>query len=72
MTYTIYLREAKAQIVVNELNNGTRIVGEVGEDGYVALEVVIENRIDVLHLYHAGMEAERHSDREWNAIKAVA
>lgn len=71
MTYKIYLREPKAQIVVNELKNGTKITSEPDENGWVELEVVIENRVDVLHLYHAGMEAERYADAEFRSKVAI-
>jgi hypothetical protein len=69
MKYKMLLKESRAQLVVKELNNGTKIVSEPDQDGYVALEVEIDNRVDILSLYHAGMEAARQMDREWEAAK---
>ena len=64
MTYLIALKESRAQIVVDSLNNGTRIVSRLDNDGYVKLEVVINSFIDVLSLYHAGMDAQVALERE--------
>ena len=43
MTHTFSLREQRAQIVVKEMNNGTKIASEPDQDGWVKLEVVIES-----------------------------
>ena len=67
MTYTICLHKQRAQLVVKGLNNGTRIVSEPDSDGWVKLEVVISHSCDILHLYHAGMSAERQRDLEFRA-----
>lgn len=65
MTYKIVLREQRAQLVVKEMNNGTRITSEPDNEGWVGLEVVIDNGYDILSLYHAGMSAQRQHDEEF-------
>jgi hypothetical protein len=65
MTYKISLKESRAQLVVKELNNGTKITSEPDNDGWVVLEVEIDHAFDILSLYHAGMEAARQMDNEW-------
>jgi len=65
MTYTMCLRESRAQIVVNEMNNGTQIISEPDSDGYVRLSVVIEGSYDILSLYHAGMAAQVQLDKQY-------
>ena len=69
MKYKISLKESRAQLVVKEMNNGTKIVGEPDQDGWVALEVEIDHAFDILAMYHAGMEAAKQSDKEWEAAK---
>jgi hypothetical protein len=65
MTFTIALKESRAQLVVKELNNDTKIISELDSDGWVRLEVVINNSFDALQLYHSGMEVARQMDNEW-------
>lgn len=72
MKYKISLKEQRAQLVVKELNNGTKITSEPDEEGWVCLEVEIDHAFDVLAMYHAGMEATRQADREWKEAREVA
>ena len=72
MTYRICLKEQRAQVVVKEMNNGTKIVGEPDNEGWVTLEVEIDGTFDVLALYHAGMEAMRQVDREREEARKAA
>jgi len=65
MTYTIVLKEQRAQIVVKELNNGSKIVTEPDGDGWVKVAVEINRDYDILALYHAGMEARVQMENEW-------
>jgi len=75
MTYSIVLKEQRAQLVVKELNNDTKITSEPDNEGWVSVQVVIEGSFDVLALYHAGMEAKRQMDKEFDesrkALKAA-
>jgi hypothetical protein len=64
MTHNIILKEQRAQLVVKEMNNGTKIISEPDQDGWVRLEVVIEGTFDILSLYHAGMSACRQMEKE--------
>ena len=57
MTYKITLKKDRAEIVVRELNNETKIISEPDEYGWVKIQVVLNNDWDALQLYHAGMRA---------------
>jgi hypothetical protein len=72
MTYKISLKEQRAQVVVNAMNNGTRITSEPDNEGWVSLEVEIHHASDALALYHAGMEASRQQQREWEKARVAA
>tara|TARA_R110000868_G_scaffold34853_2_gene125458 strand:- start:512 stop:757 length:246 start_codon:yes stop_codon:yes gene_type:complete len=72
MTHTISLKESRALIVVKEMKNGTKIVSEPDQDGWVKLEVVISDSWDVLQMYHAGMEARAELDREFKRSSSMA
>lgn len=73
MTFTILLKESRAQLVVNKMNNGTSIISECDADGWVRLNVVIDSSWDTLQLYHAGMDAQQQQDNEWKQhIKEMA
>ena len=65
MTETIFLRENRAQLVVNEMNNGTKIISEPDHDGWVKISVEINDKYDMLALYHAGQRAARIVDEEY-------
>jgi hypothetical protein len=71
MTYTILLKERRAQVVVKEMNNGTQIVSEPDQDGWVKVAVELVHDFDALALYHAGMEAKRQMDQDWEAGVAI-
>ena len=70
MTYTLTFKQQRAQLIVNNLNNGTKIVSEPDADGYVKIEIVIEYASDVLFLYHSGIDAARQIDDEVRAAMA--
>jgi hypothetical protein len=72
MTYNFSLKESRAQIVVKEMNNGTKIVTEPDSNGWVSLEVHIDTGYDALCLYHAGMSACRQMDREFDEARKVS
>jgi hypothetical protein len=72
MTYKIILKEQRAQVVVKERNNGTRITSEPDNEGSLSLEVEIDHASDVLALYHSGMEACRQQQGEWEKARKVA
>jgi len=65
MTFTILLKESRAQLVINKMDNGTSIISECDVDGWVKLNVVIDSSWDTLQLYHAGMDAQQQQDSEW-------
>jgi hypothetical protein len=67
MTYTLFLKPQRAQLIVNNLNNGTKIVGEPNADGYAKIEIVINDSTDVLFLYHSGIDAAAQMDKEFAA-----
>lgn len=71
MTYTIMLKERRAQVVVKELNNGTQIVSGPDEDGWVKVAVELTSDFDALALYHAGMEAKSQMDKEFKDGVAI-
>ena len=62
MTYKLILLKQRAVTLVSELNNGTRIISEVPQledfigEGFVDIEVVLNNDLDVLKLFHVGIE----------------
>lgn len=66
MTYLMCLKESRAQVVVKEMNNDTKIISQPDQDGYVKISVVIDSFVDVLSMYHAGMEAKAQMDREFH------
>ena len=71
MVYTISLKEQRAQLVVKEMNNSTKIVSDTAdEEGWVRVAIEISNDFDALCLYHAGMEAKRQLDKEFEAAHA--
>lgn len=72
MTYKITLKEQRAQLVVNELNNATRITSEPDQDGWVCLEIHLDSSYDALCLYHAGVAAKRQMDEEFFESKKVS
>lgn len=72
MTYNFSLKEQRAQLVVNEMNNGTKIISESDKDGWVRLEVVVESSYDALCLYHAGFAACRQMDKEFEEARKVS
>jgi hypothetical protein len=72
MTHKIVLKEQRAQLVVKEMNNGTKITSEPDAEGWVALEVEIVGSSDVLALYFAGMSAARQADREREEARRAA
>ena len=72
MTYKISLKEQRAQVVVNTMNNGTKIVGEPDQEGWVTIVIEINNDYDALSLYHAGMEAKAQQNREWEEARKTA
>lgn len=71
MTYTILLKERRAQVVVKEMNNGTAIVSEPDQDGWVKVAVELTHDFDALSLYHAGMEAKKQFDADWKSGVAI-
>jgi hypothetical protein len=72
MTYKIILKEQRAQLVVKELNNATRITSEPDHEGWVSIEVHINNGYDALSLYHAGMRAQMQAEKEFAAERKVS
>lgn len=71
MTYTIILKERRAQLVVNEMNNGTKIVTEPDHEGWVKVAVELTHDYHALALYHAGMEAKKQFDADWKSGVAI-
>lgn len=71
-TFKIVLREQRAQLVIKELNNETRIISEPDAEGWVKVEVVLRNSYDALCLYHAGMAARAQMDAEFEASQKAA
>ena len=59
-------------MVVKEMNNGTKIVGEPDNEGWVTVVVEINNDYDVLSLYHAGMAAKVQQQHEYEEARKVA
>ena len=64
MTHTIILKERRAQLVVKEMSNGTKIVSEPNQEGWVKVEVQIDRDWDALSLFHAGIEARKQLEEE--------
>lgn len=71
MTHTIILKERRAQLLVKEMNNGTAIVTEPDESGWVRVSVRLEEDWDVLSLFHAGMSAQKQFEKDWEAGIAI-
>lgn len=71
MTYKIVLKERRAQLVVKEMNNGTKIISEPDQEGWVTVAVELSHDFDALALYHAGMEAKRQMDQDFKAGVAI-
>lgn len=71
MVYTISLKERRAQLVVEQMNNSTKIVSGPDEDGWVRVAIEITHDIDALSLYHAGMDAKSQMDKEFDAGVAI-
>ena len=67
MVYTISLKEQRAQLVVKEMNNTTKILSGPDEEGWCRVSIEISKDWDALQLYHAGMEAQKQFDRDWKA-----
>ena len=70
MVYTISLKEQRAQLVIKEMKNSTQIVSGPDEEGWVRVAIEISCDFDALSLYHAGMEAKRQMDNEFEAARA--
>lgn len=67
MTHTIILKERRAQLLVKEMDNGTAIVTEPDESGWVRVSVQLNKEWDVLCLFHAGMSAQKQFEKDWEA-----
>ena len=67
MTHTIQLKERRAQVVVKEMNNATKIISQPDEDGWVKIEIAVDSSWDALQLFHAGMSAQSQLTNEHNA-----
>jgi len=67
MTYTLALKSQRAQLIVNNLNNGTKIISEPDAHGYVKILIVIEDSTDVLSIYHSGIAAAEQMEEEFAA-----
>ena len=55
MTYTIVLSTDRANYILENMKDATKLIRE-GNDGYSVLEITISRDIDVLHLIHRGIE----------------
>lgn len=72
MKHTISVLQRRAFVIVEEMGGKALILTSPDEDGYVRIEVEINNSIDLLNLYHAGVsngmqlcrEASREASRE--------
>ena len=57
MTYSFFVKSQRAQHIVNELEDRAKIVTEEDKDGFVKVEMNINNDYDLLCLFHAGVRA---------------
>jgi hypothetical protein len=67
MVYTISLKEQRAQVIIKEMNNSTKIISGPDEEGWCRVAIEITHDFDALSLYHAGMEAKKQFDKEFAA-----
>lgn len=55
MKYTISVLQRRAFVIAEEMGGKALILTSPDENGYVRIEIEINNSIDLLDLYHAGM-----------------
>ena len=55
MKFTMSVLQRRAFVIAEEMKGKSLILTSPDEDGYVRIEVEINNSIDLLDLYHAGM-----------------
>ena len=60
MTFKIFLCEGRIPFLVNEMKEKIKVF-ETGNDRMTTVEITIDNDFDVLHLFHAGVEAGAES-----------
>ena len=54
MTYTIVLLNERADYILANMKDATKLIRNDGE--YAVLEITISRDIDILHLIHRGIE----------------
>ena len=60
MTFKLFLCEGRVPFLVNEMKEKIKVF-ETDNDGMTEVEITIDNDFDVLHLFHAGVEAGAES-----------
>ena len=55
MKYTMSVLQRRAFVIAEEMGGRVLILTSPDENGYVRIEIEINNSIDLLDLYHAGM-----------------
>lgn len=55
MTVKLSMLEERIKFIVDEMKESNLKIGEKGEDGFVPMEITIDNAFDVLNLFHAGV-----------------
>jgi len=60
MTFKIFLCENRVSFLVEQMKEKIKVF-ETDNDGMTTVEITIDNDFDVLHIFHAGVEAGAES-----------
>lgn len=55
MNYTLPILKDRAEMIVNSMNNETKIMTQPDSKNFVNINIEIKDALDLLNLYHAGI-----------------
>lgn len=60
MTFKLFLCKDRVPFLVEQMKEKIKVF-ETDNDGMTTVEIIIDNDFDVLHIFHAGIEAGAES-----------